>query len=97
MQWFKRKQFGKCYVREGMLQTDGNEEGIKRKFQNFSIFETWGEGSEADEWKEYLQTSSDSTHLKELCLILCSIFYQEGYTGNFTYFSLITIFLHGKY
>lgn len=97
MQRFKTKQFGKCYVRKGMLRRDGNEEGIKRKFWNFSIFETWGEGSEGDEWKVYLQTSSDSSYLKELCLILRSIFYQEAYTGNFTQLSLITVFLHGKY
>lgn len=31
-----------------MLQRDWNEEGIERKFWNFSIFEIWGEGSEGD-------------------------------------------------
>ena len=41
---------------------------------SFSIFEAWGEESEGDEWKAYLQTSSDGTHLKGLCLNLCSIF-----------------------
>lgn len=46
-QWFKRKQFGKSYVRKGMLQTDPEEESVRRPSKYSRKVTQTGEGRAA--------------------------------------------------